>query len=247
MFALDPSFIALAGIVFVAFTTEATAGFGSSIITLTVGSLLYSIPALLPIAVPLNLSLVAYIVARHRSHIAWRFLLSRVLPLMFAGAAVGYAISNAVTGPRLQLAFGAMVVVLSVVELVRLIRPGIGATTALPGPVAAAVIVAAGIIHGIYATGGPLLVYAIGRSELPKRELRSTLAAIWLCLNIGLVTAFAIGGRIGRTELEAVGMLLPVVIAAIALGELLHDRIPERPFRILVFALLLCAGTMILV
>jgi hypothetical protein len=102
-------------------------------------------------------------------------------------------------------------------------------------------------VHGIYATGGPLLVYSIGRSNLAKSELRSTLAMVWLILNAALSTTYLVGGRITGNTLESIGLMVPVLVVAIVAGEVLHSRIPDRPFRALVFALLLGAGTLILV
>ncbi len=237
----------LAVVVLLAFTTEATAGFGASIISLTLGSLFLPIETLLPIVVPLDVALALYIVLRHRGHIAWRFLLTRVLPLMLTGGGAGYAVSSRLGGPVMKQIFGALVVALSAMELWRLARAGRKDTQPLPAPVSVIVIFAAGIVHGIYATGGPLLVYSIGRSNLGKSELRSTLAMVWLILNAALSTTYLVGGRITGDTVESIGLMVPVLVVAIAIGELLHSRIPDRPFRALVFTLLLGAGTLVLV
>ncbi len=237
----------LAIVVFVAFTTEATAGFGASIISLTLGSLFLPIETLLPIVVPLDVALALYIVLRHREHIAWRFLLVRVLPLMLTGAAAGYAVSSQLGGPVMKQIFGTLVVALSALELWRLARAGRNDTRPLPTPIDLLVILAAGVVHGIYATGGPLLVYSIGRSNLAKSELRSTLAAVWLILNTVLSTTYMVSGRITGDKIESIGLMAPVLVVAIVAGEALHSRIPDRPFRALVFTLLLGAGILVLV
>jgi hypothetical protein len=44
----------------------------------------------------------------------------------------------------------------------------------------------AGLVHGMYTTGGPLLVYALGREGLSKHVFRSTVTAVWLVFNVGL-------------------------------------------------------------
>lgn len=242
---LDPTFAALVAIVLLAFTIEAMAGFGSIVISLTLASHLYSINELLPVLVPLNLMLVIYMVTRHRGHVAGKLIGFRVLPFMCAGVAVGLAIYSLVEGPELKFGFGVLVVVLSLVELWKLF--GQKAVASRPWSwVNNAYVHAAGIIHGIYATGGPLLVYALGRSQLPKSTLRSSLALIWLTMDLVLTTTFLIQGRLDATAGKRIAILAPVVIVAIVLGELGHGRIRETPFRKLVFALLLGAGVSLL-
>lgn len=243
---LNASFAILALIVLMAFTVEAMAGFGSIVITLTLASHLYSIGTLLPVLVPLNLILVIYMVTRHRGHVAGKLIGFRVLPIMVAGVAVGLTVYSLVEGPALKFGFGVLVVVLSLVELWKLF----GAKQLSTRPwtwVNNAYVHAAGIIHGIYATGGPLLVYALGRSQLPKSTLRSSLAMIWLTMDVVLTTTFAIQGRLDATAGERIALLAPVVIVGIVLGELAHGRIRETPFRKLIFSLLLAAGVSILV
>ncbi len=246
---LTATFGILAVAVLAAFATEATAGFGSTIISLAIGSQLYEIRELVPVLVPLNVMVTSYIVIRHRRFVQWRFLLARILPLMVAGAAGGLLLSSRPEGPTLARIFGGMVVVLALRELWSLARPPApdAPTRDLPAVAQGAIIGAAGVVHGIYATGGPLLVYALGRSQLAKSAFRATLASVWLCLNIGLVTAFAISGRFDTLAAKRVGLLIPVVLVALAVGEWLHHRVRERPFRALVFSLLLLAGAGILV
>lgn len=243
---MDPRFALLAGAVFVAFATEALCGFGSAVIAITLGAHLYPLSELLALLVPLSCAVTSFIVARHRAHVDRGLLARRVLPLTGAGLAVGFALARAVEGPALKLAFGALVAVFAARELVRIARPR-AESAPLSGAAAAPIMVAAGVLHGIYATGGPLLVYAIGRSGLDKRRFRSTLAAVWLSLNLALTTAFAAAGRFSGQALPRLAVLVPVAALAIAAGEWGHRRVDERRFRTIVFSLLLIAGGSIVV
>jgi uncharacterized membrane protein YfcA len=224
------------------------AGFGSMVIALALGAQLYPINELLPVLVPLDVLVTGYMVTRHRQHIAFRFLLTRVIPIMVVGfgAGIWLSLSGVLGGDLLKLCFGVMVVVLASLELAKQILPR---RTHRPMSLPAHVItvVGAGVVHGIYATGGPLLVYAVGRSELAKSAFRSTLAAVWLTLNTTLAVTFLLSGRLDATAGRRFAILIPVLVVAIFLGEWGHQRIRERPFRIFVFSLLLLAGSMILV
>ncbi len=244
---METAFLLLSLIVLVAYTTEALAGFGSMVIALTLGAQLYPIEMLVPVLVPLDVMLNAYIVSRHHGFVAWGFFFKRIAPLMAVGLGAGIAVASAIEGGTLRIAFGVMVVVLSLAEIVRQLRPYRKGPAAVMGPVASAICVGgAGVIHGIYATGGPLLVYAVGRSSLSKSAFRSTLATVWLTFNSVLIATFAVEGHLGAAELQKTGSFVPILIVGILLGEWGHRRIDERRFRLVVFTLLLIAGVTIL-
>ena len=167
---------------------------------------------------------------------------------MGAGLVVGFlAFRDA--GDGLRVAFGVMVLVLATRELWVMHRTPPPDLDQPPPPIpegrptgSTAAMIGAGVIHGIYATGGPLLVYAIGREGLAKHQFRSTLSAIWLVLNAALAVAFLLDGRYdARTSMDLL-LLLPAVPLGIVLGEILHHRIDERRFKTVVFALLVAAS-----
>ena len=95
---------------------------------------------------------------------------------------------------------------------------------------------------GSPATGGPLLVYALGKESLDKHAFRSTLATSWLVLNIALTTTFALDGRYDGATLGRMALLVPLAPFGIAIGELVHRRVDERHFKITVFSLLIAAA-----
>lgn len=242
---MPDSLLILAPIIFLAFTTEATAGFGSSIIALTIGAHFFAIGEIVPVVVLLNVGLTIYMVARYHSHVAWRLLLLVILPIMGIGLAAGQLAFHSLSGAHLQLGLGVLVIFVSAREL-WMLRSHLGKPSPLARIERAVWLLGAGVIHGLYATGGPPLVYVVGRVGFDKLSFRSTMATIWLTLDIVLVGSFVATGVLDADGFERAGWLAPVVIAAIVLGEVLHRKIPERPFRRIVFALLLVAGASLL-
>lgn len=226
-------------VVLVAFVSGAMSGFGSVIISLTLAASLYPIEWMVPRLVLLNVFLNGYLVLAHRGNVAWRLLLRRLVPVMGLGAGVGVFVSSYIGGPMLKRGFGVLVVILSAVELYRLYKK----TTPKLGDAAShGFVFGAGILHGIYATGGPMLVYAMGRTSLDRTTFRTTLAMIWLVLNVGLVTVFYANGRLDVAATIETAWLLPSVVFATVIGEFLHRRVNERSFRVVLFLLLFAAG-----
>jgi uncharacterized membrane protein YfcA len=133
------------------------------------------------------------------------------------------------------------VVALAGLELVRIARAREDQPAISPSATTAALL-GAGVMHGMFSTGGPLLVWALGRSIASKRAFRATLSCVWLVLGSALTAAYAVNDRLDGGTLRATGALVPVLGVALAAGEWAHQRLDERRFRTLVYLLLLGAG-----
>ena len=235
----------LALIVFAAYGIEAALGFGCTILAVTMAVHLYDLKVLLPVLVALNLVLSTYIVTRHHDAVCWRVLLARILPLMALGMPPGMLLFAHVEGPLLKLGFGAFVIALSALELWRARRRGRGSTRPLSLPRAVVVLALGGLMHGLYASGGPMAVYFTSREPLNKRQFRSTLTMLWLLLNGVLMGAYLLQGQVTAETAKMTGMLLLPLLLGIIAGEWFHGRIKESTFRQLVFVLLLVGGVVL--
>jgi len=236
----DPRFLALAAIVTAAFAVEAATGFGATVLAVTLGVHLYALGVLLPVIVPLGLVLSCANAWRLRRFTDRRLLARRILPLMGVGLAIGLAIFEHASGEALQRAYGVFVVGVAASELWRMRHAG--PPRPLPALAARGAIFGAGVIHGIFSSGGPLLVYALGRLGIEKATFRATLSTVWVVLGATLTAAYAWNGRVGRETLVATGALVPVLGAALLAGDWAHHRLDEARFRVVVYALLVVAG-----
>ncbi len=243
----DLTFVYLVLVVAIAFTTEVAAGFGSMVVAMGLGLHLYSVHTLAPLLVALNTIVTGYIVFRHHDHIDRELLTKTVLPVMAAGMLGGLVLFNFVSAESLRLVFAVFVVCVSVRELIVLFSASPSGRSPLPRRAARAGILGAGVIHGMFATGGPLLVYVLGRLDLDKRGFRSTLATVWLTLNSTLLLIHIFSGRFTADSAIFAAALLPVLLLCIAMGEWAHSRLDEQSFRKAVFALLLASGVSLLV
>ena len=236
-----PEFWLLAAIVGAAFAIESTSGFGATILIVTFGVHLFPITTLLPVIVPLGLVLSVWLAWSNREYVDGALVARRILPLMGLGVAIGLAIFERASNDGLRRAFGFFVVVVALAELGRTLR-----ATEAPRPLhpmaARTALFGAGVIHGLFSSGGPLLVYALGRLPIEKRAFRATLSTVWVVLASALTLAYAWQGRVGRESLSATATLLPVLATAFVAGNWAHHRLDETKFRILIYALLIIAG-----
>lgn len=237
----DPRFWTLAAVVAGAFAVEAATGFGATVLAVTLGVHLFPLEVLLPVIVPLGVTLSAFNAWRLRGHVDRALLARRILPLMGAGLVVGLVIFERASSSALQRAYGVFVVGVAASELWRM-RHATDEPRPLPAIATRSAILGAGVIHGLFSSGGPLLVYALGRLPIDKAVFRATLSTLWMLLGTALSVAYAWNGRVGRETLVASAALVPVLGVALVLGEWAHRRLDEQRFRIVVYALLVVAG-----
>lgn len=231
----------LSAIVALAFFTEAAIGFGSTVITVTLGAHLVRLDVLLPAFVPLNLLLSGYMVSRHHAHIDWRTLGRRLAPPMGAGLAAGLVVYRLGTPRGLLLPFALFVTALAATELWRL-RARTAAARPLPRPAELGLLALGGVVHGLYGSGGPMVVYCASRLVGEKAAFRSTLSLLWLVLNGVLVVQFATLGQLTAQSIRMSAYLGGSLVAGLVAGEWAHGRLGERTFRTAMYAVLGAAG-----
>jgi len=238
---MTASMLALAVLVAVAYGVQTVSGFGAGLILVTLGVHLVELPTLLALILPLSIAQTGWITLRHWRAVDGRLLLGKVIPVMGAGVGLGYLVAAQVSGMTVvKQVLGVFVVLLAARELWQLHR---GTTPAVGTPIASTLsIFGAGVVHGIYATGGPLLVYGLGREGLDRARFRATVTTVWLVLNVGLVATYAVEGRYTPHRLGQLLVLLVGIPVGVAAGERVFSRVSERAFRWGIYGLLAVAG-----
>ncbi len=233
---MTSTLIALAAIALVAFATEGAIGFGGTVIAASIGAQLIPIEVLLPAFVPLNLALSTWLLTRGFRAIAWRMLVVEVALPVGIGAAGGLALFHLPAKTMLALAFGGFVAGLAILQLVR------PADRPLARPWQIGLLVLGGVAHGLFGTGGPMIVYVVRRKLPDKRAFRSTLAVLWLVLNTALLVNFLSLDLYQPHTLDIGIALALVIVPGLYLGERVHHALAPARFERVVWMLLLVAG-----
>lgn len=233
-------------IVVFAKTAETISGFGGSVLVIALGSLLFPIKEIIVAVVVIALLQSMWMVARNYRNIRWRILLLRILPLTLLGMPIGRWIFKNYQPNQLKIFLGVFVVFISTLELINLYRNR-GKTRPLPWPLAVAFLFAGGIVHGTFGTGGPLIVYYASRALPDKDGFRATVPCLWVILNAVLIASYAFSGTITAENTKLAGMLLPALALGILAGELVHTKINESAFKVVVQVLLLITGISFLI
>jgi uncharacterized membrane protein YfcA len=236
-FVLDPGLLVILGVIaLAAFATEGAIGFGGTVLAASIGAQFVPLELLLPAFVPLNMVMSSWLLARGFRSIAWRMLAVEVAPMVGLGAAVGLALFHLPAKHVFAFGFGVFVVGLAILQLA---RPG---GRELPKPLQWLLLGLGGVVHGLFGTGGPMIVYVVRRRLADKLAFRSTLAVLWLVLNVALLVNYASAELYTRTTAKAAAVIALVIVPGLYIGERVHHRLDAGRFERVVWLVLLAAG-----
>lgn len=234
--------VLLAVFVVTCLALEAGTGFGALLLALSVGTLLFPAPQLLALLLPLNALLAAAWAIGLRGHLRAGLLLKVVTPLLAGGTLTGLWLQPWLQTPWLGLFFALVLVVLSGRALY---LGGRGEAYRQPRWASRLQLAGAGFSHGLFGSGGPLLVFALAGTDSNRAQLRAAMACVWLCLSLLVMAWPAVRLQLPATRVSSL-MLLPPALLAALWAQRAFGRLPEPRYRPLVYGLLLATGLVLL-
>jgi hypothetical protein len=243
---MDPLLIRVFLLVLVlifAHTVETVLGFGATIIALALGIFIFPLETLLPVLVFLGFLQSLWLVVRWFKYIKWQALLLNILPAATIGMAIGISYRTMIGNyTQLLVLLGVFVMAVSVMEII-LIYKTRAAGGSLPWYLGWPILIVGGIFHGIFASGGPLIIYYSSRELKEPAEFRATISMLWLILAVILIVNLYSVGQINVNTLATTGIVLPGLILGIIFGSRLAFR--DLVFKVLIYALLFFAGLLL--
>jgi hypothetical protein len=167
--------------------------------------------------------------------------LIKITVLMFMGLLIGIQIFKVLQMNMLLTIYGIMIVGIALKNLFFKKKLRIHEVFLT------AILIIAGIIHGMFISGGSLLVVYAAMRFKEKAEFRSTLAFVWVFLNSYLLMMQIGDGMVNSETLTLTAVSLIPLALAIYLGNILHHRIDQNAFMKITYVLLLASGMMLLV
>lgn len=243
----------LCAAVVLGFSIQTALGFGGGMVSLSLAALWMPVQAAVPLIAPLSIVQSIAVLRREHGHIAWRPLLRIIAPTMGTGFVVGLLLATRLAehDALLRRLYGGLVIALSLAGLLLSQRPAAAqvveaGTSPLRRVAASLAGFVAGVVHGLFATGGPPLAWAAHFLELRKDAFRTTLLATFLVVNTVMVIVLVADARLGAGQALPLAMLVTAGLAAVPVGRSLSRRLPEAGFRRAVYGLLLLIGLLLL-
>ena len=104
----------------------------------------------------------------------------------------------------------------------------------------------AGLLAGMFGTGGPPLIFYYHLSGLKKEAFRGSLMALFTLMALIRLPSYILAGLITLPRIVSAIYLLPAILGGIWLGNRIHVRISEEGFRRLVSIGLMIIGGILL-
>lgn len=108
------------------------------------------------------------------------------------------------------------------------------------------ILIAAGIIHGMFLSGGSLLVVYASTKFSDKKEFRATLAPVWIILSSFMLFNHIKKGFVTKNVVILfIISIIPIIFGTIW-GNYLHNKIDQSLFMKCTYSLLAISGLLIL-
>jgi uncharacterized membrane protein YfcA len=107
--------------------------------------------------------------------------------------------------------------------------------------------ISAGLLDGMFGTGGPPLILYYQLSGMKKEAFRGHLMTLFLLMALVRYPAYALSGLITQPRFMSAVYVFPTILIGIWLGNRIHIRISEKRFRKMVSFGLIVLGIILLI
>ena len=109
------------------------------------------------------------------------------------------------------------------------------------------VLVLAGIVHGMFVCGGPLLVVYASEKMKGRDEFRVTVSAVWAVLNTVILFSDIRDGYFNPKLFVLLGISIVILFGALWVGNMIFRHINKKWFMIITYILMGISGISLLV
>jgi len=227
-------------------------GFAGTVLAMPFSIMLVGYATAKPVLNWLGLVAGVYVFVGNRQHVNWKEL-KKIVIVMAVGILCGSFLKGFFLGTSreklMYIALGLFIICLSVNGLIKVFKPKKEENNAVKSSALPNVLLgAAGLVHGIFVSGGPLLIgYLTSRGVTDKVSFRATISTCWVFLN-GLILATELIG--GDWSLSLAGTAListPFMLVGMFLGGKLCAKMSQQLFLKLTYVLLFISGFSLLI
>ncbi|MCR5698766.1 MAG: sulfite exporter TauE/SafE family protein [Treponemataceae bacterium] len=180
---------------------------------------------------------------------------TRIILVMATGIVIGMVIKHTLAGKEkiLFMILGAFINVIAVFGLIKMFIPMKKLDAAKEKmPENASIITAliadyflllgSGIIHGMFVSGGPLLIAYLTRKIKDKDSFRATISTVWILLNGIIFATDCVNGVYTKPLIITQAISVPFMCAGVVIGGFLYKHMSQKVFIILTYILLIISG-----
>lgn len=238
---LSLKFVIFAAAIFVSNIVQALTGFAGVMLSIPPSMLLFGPDMAIAVINALCWGVSVVLAWRNRRYLNLKGVLT-IVGFMLAGMAIGVKLYSLVSPQIIGPVYGGIIVAAALKNL--LVKPS---EKPMSHWLSAVILIGAGIIHGMFASGGALLVVYLAATYHNKYTFRANVAAVWSCLNLVLMFKDFEKGMFNAQAFHLMLIAIIPLLLAVYIGNKIHSRINQRMFNYSTYGLLLLSGAMILI
>ncbi len=167
--------------------------------------------------------------------------LLKICVFMLIGMAVGILLCKVISLNSLLIIYGIIIIVIAGKNLF------FHKEHKLPQAFLIAILIIAGIIHGMFVSGGALLVVYATQVLKDKEEFRATVALVWIVLNSILLVSQIQAHAFNYDNIKLILLSIIPLIVATWIGKKLLKKVSQKVFLNLTYILLIISGISLIV
>ena len=227
-------------VVFIANIIQCITGFAGTVLAMPFSIMLVGYPTAKPILNILALTASVGVLARHYKDVD-KSEFFKIVVIMSIGIGGGMFLAPHIqTNPDLiHKILGVVVVLFAVYNAVMFWRK----KEVEPNKVLSFILlVAAGLIHGLFVCGGPLLVTYASSKIKDTKQFRATISAVWIVLNSIILVMDIRNGYFTPQLIPNITICMVLLLLAMVVGEKLARRLSKNAFMIISYFLMFDSG-----
>ena len=219
---------------------QSVAGFGGTLISMPVGITLVGIATAKP-----ALTILAWLTGILVAVSGWKHIdlkeLAKMTAVMLVGVLLGVWVFGTVSMKYLLLLYA---VVVLIIGFKKLFFESKNETKPLWQWVSLSI---AGLMQGMFVSGGSFLVIYATSQIKDKQVFRSTVNAVWAILNTVLIISYYFDGLLTAETLKLTGICVVPVLLAVYAANLASKKINQKVFLKITYLVLIASGAVLLI
>ena len=218
---------------------QSVAGFGGTLISMPIGITLVGIATAKPV-----LTILAWLTGIMVAVSGWKHIdlkeLAKMTGVMLVGVLLGVWVFGSVSMKYLLLLYA---VVVLIIGFKKLFFESKNETKPLWQWVSLSI---AGLMQGMFVSGGSFLVIYATSQIKDKQVFRSTVNAVWAILNTVLIISYYFDGLLTAETLKLTGICVVPVLLAVYVANLASKKINQKVFLKITYLVLIASGAVLL-
>ena len=229
-------------------------GFAGTILAMPASLMLVGYDVAKPVLNVLGILGGLYVLILNRHDVVWKELL-KVCLVMLCGIIAGIFVKRFTAGKEhwLYIALGIFIIMLSVQRMIQLFLRTKPAEEnkvqkkKISYVIDGIVLISAGLVHGLFVCGGPLLISYLSKTLTDRKQFRATISTVWIFLNSFILVTDIVQGCWSVHLLIILGITIPFLLAALKIGSVLYAHMNQKVFMIITYVLLFISGLSLLI